>query len=57
MKYLVIAVKWSEEDKKQIKYIAGAFDEFINAYIFAEAYNNHYRANATIEETKALLNS
>lgn len=57
MKYLVIAQKWSEEDHKIINYIAGAFDEFMNARIFAEAYNRYYKANATVEEAKALLNS
>lgn len=57
MKYLVIAIKWSDEDHKQVKYIAGAFDEFMNARIFAEAYNKHYKASATVEEAKALLNS
>ncbi len=57
MRYLVIAIKWDEEAKKQVKYIAGAFDEFMNARIFTESYNNYYKANAVIEEASALLNN
>lgn len=57
MKYLVIAIKWDEKVKKQVKYIAGTFDEYMNARLFTEAYNNFYKANAVIEEASALLNS
>lgn len=56
MRYLVIATAWSEEHERQTKKIVGAFDEFMNAHIFAEAYNKHYKANAVIEEAAALIN-
>ena len=49
-KYLVVAKKWSDESKTQIEYVAGKFDEFVNANIFKKAYNEHYSANAYIVE-------
>lgn len=48
MKYFVIAIKWDDDVKDQIKYIAGEFDSFLNAKIFKDAYNEHYKANAHI---------
>lgn len=50
MKYMVIAIKWSSEEQKQVKYVAGEFDEFMNASIFRDAYNKFYSANAYIVE-------
>ena len=50
MKYMVIATKWSEEIKTQVKYVAGEFDEYMNASIFKQAYNEYYSANAYIVE-------
>lgn len=49
-KYEVWVTVWSEEYEKQIKVIAGEFDKFINAKLFAEAYKNHYCASAEIVE-------
>ena len=34
MKYFVIATRWDDERKAQVKYIAGQFDSFANANIF-----------------------
>lgn len=48
MKCYVIATKWSEKEKKQVKFVAGEFDEYMNAHIFKEAYNEHYSADAHI---------
>ena len=41
---------WSNEYKKQIKVVAGSFDDFMCAKIFAEAYKKHYSASAEIIE-------
>lgn len=56
MKYFVIAIKWDDTRKAQVKYIAGEFDSFVNANIFRTAYNQHYSANAEIVEDFAMLN-
>ena len=49
-KYEVWVTIWSEEHKKQIKVIAGEFDRFLNAKLFADAYEKHYSASAEIVE-------
>ena len=41
---------WSEEYKQQIKKVAGTFDRYMNAKIFADAYSAHYSATAEIVE-------
>ena len=56
MKYFVIATKWDDTRKAQVKYIAGEFDSFVNANLFKTAYNQHYSANAEIVEDFAMLN-
>lgn len=50
MKYEVWVTIWSYELKKQIKVVAGEFDRFMNAKIFADAYKNHYSASVEIVE-------
>ena len=50
MKYMVIAVKWDSEEKKQVKYVAGEFDVYMNASLFKQAYNEYYSADAYIVE-------
>lgn len=50
MKYMVIAKKWDSEKGKQIEYIAGEFDEYMNASIFKNAYNAYYSTDAYIVE-------
>ena len=49
-KYEVWVTVWSEEYKQQIKKLAGTFDNFMNATLFKEAYDNHYSAHAEIVE-------
>jgi hypothetical protein len=49
-KYEVWVTRWSEEHNKQVKVIAGEFDKFINAKLFAKAYAEHYSATAEIVE-------
>lgn len=50
-KYEVWVTVWSEEQKAQIKVVAGTFDRFMNAKLFAEAYRKHYYgANVEIIE-------
>ena len=56
MKYFVIATHWDDNRKAQVKYIAGEFDNFANASIFKNAYNEHYKADAVIVEDFAMLN-
>lgn len=46
MKIYVIAKKWDSEKQEQVKYIAGEFTSPINAFIFRDAYNERYKANA-----------
>ena len=49
-KFEVWVTMWSEEQHKQIKVIAGEFDRYINAKLFADAYANHYSAHPEIVE-------
>lgn len=49
-KYEVWVTVWSEEYKKQVKVVAGEFDRFMNAKLFADAYSQHYSATAEIVE-------
>ena len=56
MKYFVIAIHWDDKRKAQVKYIAGHFDNYMNASLFRKAYNEYYSANAVIVEDFALIN-
>lgn len=56
MKYFVVATKWDNNREAQIKYIAGEFDNYMNASLFKKAYNEHYSADAKIIEDFNLLN-
>lgn len=56
MKYFVIATKWDDNRKAQVKYIAGQFDDYVNASLFKKAYNDHYKADAKIIEDFTLIN-
>lgn len=49
-KYEVWATVWSSELEQPIKKVVGEFDRFMNAKIFADAYNKHYSSNAEIVE-------
>ena len=51
-KFEVVVTVWSEEHKKQIKVVAGTFDRFFNAKLFADAYHRHFKATAEIVEYK-----
>lgn len=55
-KYYVVATKWSDEHKAQVKYIAGEFTEYVMAALFKNAYNDHYHANAEVVDEQYLLN-
>ena len=55
-RYFVIATVWSDEYKEQIKVIAGEFNNYINASIFKEAYNDHYSADAYIVDEYTIAN-
>ena len=49
-KYEVWVTVWSDEFKQQIKKVAGEFDNFVNARLFADAYKDHFSASAEIVE-------
>lgn len=49
-KYEVWVKVWSEEHKAQIKIVAGTFDKFMHAKIFADAYTKYFSSNAEIVE-------
>lgn len=49
-KYEVWVIVWSDEFSRQIKKVAGEFDSYMNASIFAKAYREHYSATAEIVE-------
>lgn len=57
MKYFVIAKHWDDSKKDIVKRIAGAFDRYIDAALFRDAYNAHYHANAEIVEAFSLVNN
>ncbi|MDY5727328.1 MAG: hypothetical protein SPK49_01765 [Erysipelotrichaceae bacterium] len=49
-KYEVWVTIWSDEYNKQIKVVAGEFDRYMNAKLFADAYANNYSAIPEIVE-------
>lgn len=48
--YLVKAIKWSNQENKQVLYIAGAFPDIANASLFKEAYTKRYSAKKVFIE-------
>lgn len=56
MKYFVIATHWDDTKKAHVKYIAGEFDNCMNADIFKKAYSNFHKSDAMIVEDFTLLN-
>lgn len=49
-KYEVVVTVWFEEDLKQKKVVAGTFERYIDAKLFADAYKARYSAEAEIVE-------
>ena len=49
-KFEVWVTVWSEEHEKPIKVVAGEFDKYMNAKLFANAYSEHYSTTAEIVE-------
>ena len=49
-KFEVWVTVWRNEHQKQIKVVAGEFDSYMNAKLFANAYSEHYSATAEIVE-------
>lgn len=43
--YVVRAVHWNVDTKRQEWYIAGVFNDWVNACIFKDAYKEHYSCN------------
>lgn len=55
MKYFVIITRWSDEKKAPVKEIAGTFDKFFNASLFAMAYREHFKSEANIVEASDVI--
>lgn len=53
-KYQVIIKKWDFESKKQVEEVAGEFNDYMNAKIFAQAYADFYHATAKIQEFRLI---
>ena len=51
-KYYVIINKWDSTKNKIVEQVAGEFDSFMNANIFANAYENYYSSSTRIIEVK-----
>ena len=49
-KFEVLTTVWSNEQEKQVKVVAGEFDRYMNAKLFAEAYEKFYSAKVEIIE-------
>lgn len=47
-KFDVWVTVWSEEHEKLIKVVAGEFDNYMNAKLFAKAYSKRYSTTAEI---------
>lgn len=56
-RYFVVATKWSNEDKRVIKYIAGEFTDYVLANIFKVAYEEHYSTDAFIVDDWNMVNN
>lgn len=50
MKFEVVVTVWDNEQKKRVKKVAGTFDQFFNAKLFADAYANHFKTTYEIVE-------
>ena len=48
MKYYVIAEKWDSEKACTSAYVAGDFDNLVNAMIFQDAYGHYYNCKPKI---------
>lgn len=56
-KYEVWIKKWSEEQKSQIKVVAGTFTDYMYAKIFAQAYADSFSAIVEITEYREMGHS
>ena len=51
-KYKVWVTVWSDEFQQQVKKVAGEFDNYMNAKLFAGAYKEYFSTAAEIIESK-----
>jgi len=51
-KYYVVAIKWDDNEKKQVEKVLGEFDDYMNANIFKQAYYKIYSCSPRIVEVK-----
>lgn len=59
MKYIVIANRWDDNRKQIVECSVGCFETFVNAKLFKEAYEEHYKLKAKIldvEQVTAIFN-
>ena len=57
MKFFVIASHWDYNKRALVRYIAGEFDDYMNAALFKTAYNERYKADAKIVDDYEMINS
>ena len=55
MKYFVIATRQNDDETECVKEIVGEFMDFNTASLFQNAYNNFYKADATVRSEEYLL--
>ena len=48
MKYYVVAKRWNSKKARQVRFVAGEFNNLTNALIFANAYNDEYNTKVEI---------
>lgn len=47
-RFFVVAIKWDDFKKEQVKFIAGEFTDFVNAKLFKDAYDKNYSVDSRI---------
>ena len=54
-KYEVVITRFDSEKREQVKEVAGTFDKWLNANIFAKAYADFYSASVEIREIESTV--
>lgn len=57
MKYFVIATVWDDVRRSWVQEIAGSFEHYYLAHLFADAYNQKYEGNAKVISCTKLANA
>ena len=56
-RYYVVAIRYNSELGRQEEYIAGEFNDYMNADIFRAAYDEKYKVTSLLINESILLNS